>query len=163
MSSDFSFSPHSRMLPNSRTTEGAVGQAIFSQRILRVILSLICRDHLPCQYLYLASPTKNTAHMCCSFTVLLYVSTSLAVRLKLQVLCRCKLAPMCHKSLLSCNIWYRLINHCAYSKMLLNIHVLFLIALPGISPECLPLSVICTILILSTLCVCSLKTTVGKL
>lgn len=60
----FSFSPHSRILPNSRTTEGAVGQAIFSRRILSVIMSLIFSERDPpgCSP-HPASFTEDTVHM----------------------------------------------------------------------------------------------------
>lgn len=68
MSFYFSFSPHSRILPNRRTTEGAVGQAIFSQCILSVIMSLIFSEHDPPGYSpHPASFTKDMVHMYFSF------------------------------------------------------------------------------------------------
>lgn len=64
MSFYFSFSPHSRILPNRRTTAGAVGQAIFSRCIFSVIMSLIFSERDPpgCSP-HPASFTKHTVHM----------------------------------------------------------------------------------------------------
>lgn len=64
MSFYFSFAPHSWILPYRRTTEGAVGQAIFSPCILSVIMSLIFSERDPpgCSP-HPASFTKDTVHM----------------------------------------------------------------------------------------------------
>lgn len=60
-----SFSPHSRILPKRKTTERAVGRAIFSCCILSVIMPLIFSEWDPpgCSP-HPTSFAKDTVHVC---------------------------------------------------------------------------------------------------
>lgn len=144
MSCCFSFSPHSRMLPNRRSTEGAVGQAIFSHCILSVIMSLILRERDPpgCSP-HPAWFTKDTVHMYFSLETThtwsiaaLYLYSPLLWDFIEPVIgfkwacCESIVAhqPRCVVNPLSLVInvilkrIYHLFNLCAYCTMLFNAH-----------------------------------------